>query len=95
MASRASSLAFIEILQSNLFKFFIIIIIVRGPASRPGGQGPRMGNNIVVSQQRQQQNQTMPQAQPQLQNLMYVQPFMPLNFGKFPAGNTFNTHTVS
>lgn len=66
---------------------------MRGPSPRvPGGQGARMGNNLVVSQQRQQQNQSVPQqaAQP----LMYVaaQPFMQLNFGKFPPN--YNAHTV-
>lgn len=68
---------------------------MRGPSPRvQGGQGSRMGNNIVVNQQRQQQNQTMPQPQAQPQNVMYVaQPFVPLHFSKFPGAN-FNAHTV-
>lgn len=72
----------------------ILIGIVRGPSPRvPGGQGARMGSNIVVGQQRQQQNQTVPQ--PQTQQVMYLatQPFMQLNFGKFPPGN-YSAHTV-
>lgn len=68
---------------------------MRGPSPRiQGGQGARMGNNLVVNQQRQQQNQTMSQPQAQPQNVMYVQPFVPLHFGKYPGGN-FNAHTVS
>lgn len=70
---------------------------MRGPAPRvQGGQGTRMANNLVVSQQRQQQNQTMSQAQTQPQNVMYVQPqfLAPLNFGKFPGAH-FNAHAVS
>lgn len=67
---------------------------MRGPSPRvQGGQGTRMGNNMVVNQQRQQQSQTIPQPQAQQQNVMYVQQFMPVQFGKFPAAH-FN-HTVS
>lgn len=67
---------------------------MRGSPRVPGAQGARMGNSIVVSQQRQQQNQTMPQ--PQAQQVMYVaQPFMPLNFGKFPANYTGHTVRTS
>lgn len=67
---------------------------MRGPSPRmQGGQGSRMTNNIVVSQQRQQ-NQTMQQPQTPAQQLIYVaQPFLP-HLSKFP-GTHFSAHTVS